>query len=375
VSLLTTGQNGNFPVELTETFGVRETVAKGLCFISHMSFEQTLDDYIAAEMQRKHIPGLSLAVVKDGTIVIEKSYGQANVELRVPATSDTVYEIASITKSFTATAILLLMEDGYLRLDDPLTRYRDGLPTAWDDVTLQHLLTHTSGVTQWSIDWDRSDLSNEDICQAVFGVPLRFLPGTEFEYTDTNYNLLGMIIHRLTVAPYDTFLRERIFEPLGMISTRHNAVREIVPNRAAGYKWADDRLLNSFRIQWNHLNVADDVPTNGANGSLLSSLRDLIKWDAALSTQQILKRSSFDTLWSPIILKNALPVPYEHDWAVQDYYGHKLIEFVGGIFGFTTCMSRFVDDYLTVIILTNQDSKPWDMCKAVAGMYDPTLAP
>jgi len=339
-----------------------------------MNFEHTLDDYIAAEMQRKHIPGLSLAVVKNGATVVEKSYGLANVELQVPATSDTVYEIASITKAFTATAIMLLAEEGHLQLDDPLTRYRGGLPAAWDEVTVRHLLTHTSGVSQWSLDWDRPDLTNDEICQAVFGTPLRFLPGTAFEYTDTNYNLLGMLIHRLTGAPYDHFLQKRILKPLGMTSTRHNAVREIVPHRAAGYEWVEGRLLNSFRIQWNHINVADDVPANGANGSLLSTLRDLIKWDAALSTEQILKQPSLDRLWSPIILRNGLPVPYEHDWWVQTYCGHKLIEFGGGTPGFTTSVSRFVDDYLTVIILTNQDSKPWDMCKAVAGMYDPALA-
>ena len=339
-----------------------------------MSFEQTLDDYIAAEMQRKHTPGLSLAVIKNGTTVIEKSYGLANVELQVPATSDTVYEIASITKSFTALAIMLLAEQGQLTLDDPLTCYRAGLPAAWHDMTVKHLLTHTSGLNQWSLDWDSSNLTNAEICQAVFGRPLRFLPGTEFEYVDTNYNLLGMLIHRLTGAPYDVFLQQHFFKPLGMTSTRHNDVCEIVPNRAEGYEWEEGRLRKSQRIQWNHINVADDVPANGANGSLLSTLRDLIKWDAALDTEQIVKRSSMDTPWSPIILRNGLPVPYEHDWSVQNYHGHKLIGLNGGIFGFTTSVSRFVDDNLTVIILTNQDSKPWDMCKAVAGLCDPNLA-
>jgi D-alanyl-D-alanine carboxypeptidase len=341
-----------------------------------MSFEHTLDRYIAAEMQQKHIPGLSLAIIKNGTTVIEKNYGLANVELQVPVTSDTVYEIASITKAFTATAIMLLVEEGRLQLDDPVSRFRSGLPAAWEAMTIRHLITHTSGIKQWSLDWDRPDLTNDEICQAVFGAPLRFLPGTEFEYTDPNYNLLGMIIHQLTGAPYDSFLHQRIFQPLGMTSTRHNAVREIVPHRAAGYEWADGRLCNSFRIQWNHINVGDDVPANGANGSLLSTLRDLIKWDAALTSEQILKRPSLDTWWSPVILNNGLPVPYEHDWCVQTYAGHKLVAFGGGVFGFTTSVSRFVDDHLTIIILTNyDDSKPWDMCKAVAGMYEPTLAP
>lgn len=248
-----------------------------------MSFEQTLDNYIAAEMQRKHIPGLSLAVIKNGTTVIEKSYGLANVELQVPATSDTVYEIASITKSFTALAIMLLAEQGKLTLDDPLTQYRADLSAAWNDMTVKHLLTHTSGLNQWSLDWDSPNLTNAEICQAVFRTPLRFSPGTEFEYVDTNYNLLGMIIHQLTGAPYDAFLQKHIFQPLGMSATRHNDVRAIVPNRAEGYEWENDSLRKSFRIQWNNINRSPTVPANAANGGLLSTLRDLLKWDAALT--------------------------------------------------------------------------------------------
>ena len=210
----------------------------------------------------------------------------------------------------------------------------------------------------------------EEIDQAVFGRPLRFAPGTEFEYVDTNYNILGMIIHQLTGAPYDTFLRQRIFQPLGMSATRHNDVRAIVANRAEGYEWEDEQLRKSFRIQWNNINRSPSVPANAANGGLLSSLRDQIKWDAALASGQILSQTRQNELWSPLILNNGLPVPYEHDWSVKNFRGHRLIEFAGGVWGFTTCMARFVDERLTIIVLTNQDSKPWDMCKDVARLVD-----
>jgi CubicO group peptidase (beta-lactamase class C family) len=159
-----------------------------------------------------------------------------------------------------------------------------------------------------------------------------------------------------------------------MSATRHNDVRAIVPNRADGYDRADDSLYKPFRIQWNNINRSPSVPANGANGSLLSSLRDLIKWDTALTSGQILSHRQQDELWSPLILNNGLPVPYEHDWHVKRWRGHAFIEFGGGVWGFTTCMARFVADRLTVIILTNQDSKPWDMCKDVAGLVDPALA-
>jgi CubicO group peptidase (beta-lactamase class C family) len=241
-------------------------------------------------------------------------------------------------------------------------------------VTVRRLLTHMSGVSQWELDWNREDLTVEEIGQAVFGRFLRFVPGTAFEYVDTNYNLLGMIIHGLSGAPYDAFLREYIFQPLGMTTTRHNDVRAIIANRAEGYDWQNDQLRKSSRIGWNNINRSPFVPANAANGGLLSSLRDLITWDTALTNGQILSQARQDELWSPLFLNNGLPVPYEHDWHAQNFRGRRLIEFSGGIWGFTTCMARFVDDRLTIIILTNQDSKPWDMCKDVAGLVEPAFA-
>lgn len=339
------------------------------------NLEQPLDRYIHEQMRRKLIPGLSLAVIKDGATVIEKNYGLANIELGVPTTSDTVYEIASMTKGFTAAAIMLLAAEGKLSLDEALGRFCPGLPDAWSAVTVRRLLTHTSGIPQWEVAWDREDLTLEEIDQGAFGRPLRFVPGAAFEYVDTNYNILGMIIHQLTGASYDAFLRQRIFQPLGMNATCHNDVRAIVPNRADGYhRTKDGKVYKPFRIQWNNINRSPNVPANAANGGLLSTLRDLIKWDAALTSGQILSQGQQDDLWSPLLLNNGLPVPYEHDWHVKYLRGHPFIEFAGGVWGFTTCMARFVEDRLTVIILTNQDSKPWDICMDVAGLVDPAFA-
>lgn len=337
------------------------------------NLEQQLDTYIYEHMQRKLIPGLSLAVIKDNATVIEKSYGFANLEHEVPATSDTVYEIASITKGFTAAAIMLLVADGQLSMDESLARFRPGLPAAWGTVTVRRLITHTAGIPQWEVEWDRTDLTLEEIDQGAFGRPLRFAPGTAFEYTDTNYNILGMIIHQLTGAPYDTFLREHIFQPLGMSATRHNDWRAIVPNRAEGYDREHEQLRKAFRIEWNNINRSPTVPANAANGGLLSTLRDLRKWDAALTNGQILSQHQQDALWSPLLLNNGSPLSAEDDWHAQNFRGHRLIEFGGGNMGFTTCMTRFVENRLTVIILTNQDSDPWDMCKDVAGLVEPAL--
>src|SRR5260221_10927440 len=136
-----------------------------------------IETYLAAEMQRKHIPGLSLAIVKDRQTVVKQYYGLADVELNAPVTPDTVYEIASITKSFTALAVMLLAEDGRLRLDDPLSRFHPGLPPAWAPITIRHLLTHTTGIENWTLDWNRSDITPAVVAAPLFEPPLLFTPG------------------------------------------------------------------------------------------------------------------------------------------------------------------------------------------------------
>jgi len=338
-----------------------------------IDFSQQLDTYIHDHMQRKLIPGLSLAVIKDGVTVIENSYGFANLEHSVPATADTVYEIVSMTKGFTAAAIMLLVADGKLSLDESLARFRPGLPAVWDAITVRRLITHTAGIPQWALNWEGGELTVAEIDQHAFGRSLNFAPGAQFEYVDTNYNMLGMIIHQLTGAPYDAFMHERIFRPLEMNATRHNDVRAIVPNRADGYDRSEAGLYKPARIQWDNINRSPSVPANAANGGLLSSLRDLLKWDAALTRGQLLSPRQQDELWSPLTLNNGSPLSAEDDWHAQNFQGHRLIEFGGGNMGFTTCLARFVDDGLSVIILTNQDSKPWDMCKEVAELVDPAF--
>ena len=321
-------------------------------------------------MLRKHVPGLSLAVINVSGVIKERSYGMANVELNVPATRDTVYEIGSMTKMFTATAIMLLAQEGKIKLEAPLTLYHAGLPSEWDQVTVRHLLSHTSGVPRENIDFDRPDLTIEEIDRVTLRQPLRFTPGERYEYTDRNYNMLGMLIHRVLGKPYDEFLQQRVFAPLGMVATHHNKMQEIVPNRAGGYEWEEERLFNSYRIPWNYVNLSPEVPSNGANGSLLSSLADLITWDAALRTGKILNRGVLDRMWEASRLTSGEAVPYGLGWELGEHSGHRLAEHGGGIPGFTTSFVRFLDADLTVIILTNQDAKPWDVARAVADLYE-----
>jgi CubicO group peptidase (beta-lactamase class C family) len=333
----------------------------------------TIETYLAAEMRRKRIPGLSLAIVKDRQTVFKQHYGLANVELNAPVTHDTVYEIGSITKSFTALAVMLLAEDGRLRLDDPLSRFHPGLPAAWAAISIRHLLTSTAGVENWTLDWNRSDITPAVVAASIFDPPLLFVPGSRFYYTDVNFNLLGMLIWRLTGMTYDVFLQQRVLGPLGMSATRHNNFRALIPQRATGYDRDGDVLVNSDRIRWYNINLSPDVPANGANGSLLSTLDDLLKWEAEWTRPSLLPPARMAEMTTPARLNDGGLIPYGFGCGVETYAGRKLVAFGGGTLGFTTAVANFVDDGLAVIILTNQDSKPWDMVKEVARLFEPAL--
>ena len=195
-----------------------------------------VDAIVQQLMQRRHIPGVSVAIVKDGKVVLAKGYGLANVELGVPATADTVYQLASVTKTFTATAIMMLVAEGKLALDDRITDRLPDLPAAWQDVTVRHLLSHTSGIKSYTSVRDfykstRKDYARREILDLVAKEPLEFAPGEKWNYCNTGYFLLGMLIEKVTGKQYGEFMDERIFKPLGMTRTRVNDLRAIIPDR------------------------------------------------------------------------------------------------------------------------------------------------
>ncbi|HLK61479.1 MAG TPA: serine hydrolase domain-containing protein, partial [Chthonomonadaceae bacterium] len=331
-----------------------------------------VDDVVKAQMQKRHIPGLSVAVVRDGKPVLMRGYGLADVERNVRASPDTVYELGSITKQFTAMAILMLVEEGKLGLDDKIRAFLSDLPAAWSEVTVRNLLTHTSGIKNYTDIPDitkrwRNDYTHEEIIKLVSGDPLEFAPGEKWAYSNTGYFLLGMILEKVSGKPYGAFLEERIFKPLGMTSTQVNDLGAIIPNRACGYTLADNSLRNAdyASMTWPF-----------AAGVLVSTVRDMAKWDAALTTGRLLKPASYRQMWTPVTLKDGKKAEYGFGWAISDYQGHKFISHNGGIPGFVTTIDRFVDDKLTVIVLTNSDvANPDTIAKEVAGVYVPALTP
>lgn len=330
----------------------------------------SVDAYVQRVMEKRHIPGVSVAVVQDGQVVLAKGYGLANVELSVPATVNTVYQLASITKTFTATAIMMLVQEGKIALDDKIREQLPDLPEAWKPVTVRHLLSHTSGIKSYTSVPDfhklaRKDFPQREILDLVAKDPLEFEPGAKWNYSNTGYFLLGMLIEKVTGKPYGEFMAERIFKPLEMTQTRVNDLQAIIPNRAQGYHW-DGKTLK----------IGDYVsPTQPfAAGMLVSSISDMIKWDAALTNRTLLESTSLEPMWTPTRLNKGEATGYGLGWGTTKENGHRMIAHGGGIPGFSTQLSRFVDDKLTVIVLTNADGgHAGSLAQGIAGQFLPAL--
>jgi CubicO group peptidase (beta-lactamase class C family) len=337
-----------------------------------------VDDYVGRQLRQLHIPGVSLAVVHDDQIIKAKGYGLANVEWNVAATNDTVYEIGSMTKQFTATAIMMLVEEGKVSLDDKITKYFPAAPETWEHITIRHLLSHTSGIQnhvalpeflnvfQTNVTGQPS-ITRDELIKWFFKLPLEFQPGETWAYDNTGYYLLGIVVEQVSGKSYWQFLAERIFHPLGMTATRSTDPRLIVPSRASGYEWQN----NSFE---NRPVLTPFVAFSA--GALLSNVEDLARWDAALYREKLLKKSSLDQMWTATTVKGraAAPFGYGFGWFVDSYHGHRMLQHSGGTIGFSSAIYRFVDDRLTVIILTNHADRIVDqMAIDIAGIYVPAL--
>jgi CubicO group peptidase (beta-lactamase class C family) len=333
--------------------------------LSQSSLDSAVAEYVKAEMERQHIPGLALLVTRDGKVVRSEGFGLANVELQVPVKPETIFQSGSVGKQFTATAVMMLVEAGKIGLNDPLTKYFPEAPPSWKNVTVRELLSHTGGFGDYPKDFNfRKDWTEPQLLKLVESIPLAYPPGTKWEYSNLGYLTLGILIHRVSGEFYGDFLRQRIFQPLGMQATRIISEVDIIPNRAAGYRLLKGELKNQ---EW----VAPAMNTT-ADGSLYFSIVDLSKWDAALYEGKLLKRSSFDLMWTPVKLKNGQSnkAGYGFGWFIEERNGHRCIHHDGSWQGFETAIDRYVDDRLSVVALTNlAGAKPGEITKHVAEMY------
>jgi CubicO group peptidase (beta-lactamase class C family) len=328
-----------------------------------------VDDFVREEMGSQHIPGLSLLINKDGKIDLARGYGLANVEHNVPVKPETVFQSGSVGKQFTATAVMMLVEDGKIGLDDKIGKYFTNAPQSWAHITVRHLLTHTSGLGDYPRDFDlRRDYTEDELLTKVMSIPLAFEPGEKWSYSNLGYLTIGILISKVTGKFYGDYLQERIFKPLGMATARIISEADIVTNRAAGYRLVDGQLKNQ---DW-----VSPTMNSTADGSLYLTVYDLAKWDAALYTEKLVKRSSLDQMWTPVTLNNGKTHPYGFGWVVVNVRGHRLIHHGGSWQGFHCDIQRYVDDKLTVIGFDNlAQSNLERIVRRVAAIYNPELKP
>jgi len=330
-----------------------------------------VDQYVRSEMEKRRIPGLALLVARDGKIVKARGYGFANLEHKVPVKPETVFQSGSMGKQFTATAVMMLVEEGKLGLDDKISKYFKETPEEWKDVTIRQLLSHTAGFTDYPRDFNfREDYTEDELLKKAMAIPLAFAPGEKWQYSNMGYVTLGILIGKVTGSFYGDFLQQRIFRPLGMSATRVINEADIIPNRAAGYRLVKGEVKNQ---EW----VSPTMNTT-ADGSLYFTILDLAKWDAALDTDRLLKRSSLQLMWTPVTLNDGKPnrAGYGFGWRTGDIRGHRIVEHAGAWQGFTSNISRYVDDKLTVVVLANlAGANPENITHHVAGLYDARLMP
>jgi D-alanyl-D-alanine carboxypeptidase len=324
-----------------------------------------VDDYIRAQMADHRIPGVSLLVIQSNQPVKRVAYGLANVELNVAATPDTVFEIGSVTKQFTAAAILLLAQDGRLSVEDKISRHLKHTPESWQNITVRHLLTHTSGLKNYTgLDGFelRRHLTQDQFIQAIGAYPLEFQPGEAWKYCNTGFNLLGFIVENLSGVGYWEFLSKRILQPLGMDSTTNRLPSHIIPNRAAGYE------------QTNHIWINRDYDLTDvfSAGAIVSTVDDLARWNTSLDAGTLLNSRAREQMWTPTRLNNGNATKYGFGWYIDQLEGQVNIGHSGSTSGFSASIQRFPDDHLAIIVLTNTDEAiATTLAKHIATLYFP----
>lgn len=301
------------------------------------------DEIITAYVKQKKFSG-SVLVAKGGKVVLSKGYGMASYELDVPNTPQTKFRLGSITKQFTAMAIAQLQERGLLKVEDPITKYLPDYPKeTGDKVTVYHLLTHTSGIPSFTNSPDYPQIkmnkfSGEKLLAWMKGKPLEFAPGENYKYNNSGYFLLGYIIEKVSGRPYEQFMQENIFTPLGMKDTGFDRNHMVIKNRAAGYAVKGKELENSEYI---------DMTVPGGAGAMYSTVEDLYSWDRALYTEKLVKKATLEKVYTPYRSN------YAWGWVVNEQFNRKRVNHGGGIEGFNTIIVRFINDDVCIVALSN----------------------
>jgi len=308
-------------------------------------------DRLLLDVYKPDGPGAAILVKKQGKVILHKGYGLANLELNVPIGPDMIFRLGSITKQFTAVAILMLAEEGKLSLQDEITKFLPDYPTQGKKITIEHLLTHTSGIKSYTDlpEWlplRRKDMTVAEIIDLAKDKPMEFAPGEGWKYSNSGYILLGAIIEKVSGKTYADFLQDRIFGPLGLKSSCYDSTSRIIPRRASGYSKGNSGFENAP-----YLSMSQPY----AGGSLASSVDDLAAWTEALLAGKLIKRETLEKAFTSYKLKDGLDTRYGYGWCISRYEGHRLIEHDGGVNGFQAYALFFPEDQVFVALLTNSD--------------------
>jgi CubicO group peptidase (beta-lactamase class C family) len=310
------------------------------------------------------VPGASVIVIRDGRVAFRRAYGMADLERKTPASPTTDYRLASLTKQFTAMAILLLVRDGRLTYDQPVRTVLPELPPAAAGVTIRHLLNHTSGLLDYEDlipDTQTVQVSDQDVLQLLALRDSVYFPaGTKYRYSNSGYCLLALVVERVSGMAFADFLRQRIFAPLGMTRTlAHRDGRDTVPERAYGYTPDSGRFVPS-----------DQSVTSATlgDGGIYTSVDDLVHWDAALYTERMVDRATLALATTPPVLPGD-STQYGFGWFVDTYRGLRRWRHTGETSGFTNAIQRFPEQRTTIIVLTNRNGgTPWTIAERIADL-------
>ncbi len=326
------------------------------------------DDVVRAAMKNYNIPGVSVAVIREGKVVKLKGYGYANLEHKVKVTPQTIFETGSIAKQFTAALVMKLVEDGKLKLEDSIRKYLPDAPETWEKITIRHILAHTSGLSRDVYEKlaQGKEYTDEEKIKIEYGLPILFEPGADWSYSNVGYHVVAFLCTKVGGKPFGEQLRSRLFDPAGMKTACLVSEEDLVMNRAMGYLSLNGTLYNQ---PWSHQTLNSPGP-----GGLYVSLLDMVSWNVTLDGEKLFSQNVKQQMWSPNKLTDGKTVNYGFGWLLGPTNGHKGVHHSGAWRGFRTSIRRYPDDKLAVIVLMNgRAMDPHKLSQQIAACYVPEL--
>jgi CubicO group peptidase (beta-lactamase class C family) len=329
-----------------------------------------IDRYLARERVLYEVPGIVVGVIRKGHLVDQRAVGLAQVELGVRVHTNQVFEVGSISKQFTAYAILLLAERDRLDIHVPVGRYLPELPPEWSEPTLQQLMAHVSGLPDLENAFGykvyREKPTDEDFLKRLLALPIDAAPQTKFAYSNTNYWLLARVIERVSGESYDAFMQREVFGPLKMRSTRSALPDQVLPRRVAGYQLVGGLLENRDGMQ---------PHTARGLGDIASTLQDMERWEREQRTPRLLSPASVELTRQPQVLADGSRTDYGMGWFIESRNNYQVLSHDGQSAGFTACYVRVPRSDLAVVVFANSWNAPTDaIANRIARWAEPALA-